>query len=195
MGARGSWWKRLGAALLLFVGVTLVLVALWYLGIWRAMGASQPRLDGAATLQGLSAAVRIERDADGVPTVTGSSRTDLARALGYLHAQERFFQMESLRRAAAGELAGFLGPPALVIDRQVRPHRFRARAEAIVASLSPVERVLLDAYVEGVNAGLADLGGRPFEHRALFKTPEPWTGADTVLVVFAMYLNLQPALP
>ncbi|MFQ3665753.1 MAG: penicillin acylase family protein, partial [Sphingomonadaceae bacterium] len=195
MGASRSWGRRLGAALLLFLLVLLLAIAAWYLSIWRAMGASLPRLEGSLALAGLAAPVRIDRDAEGVPVVSGENRTDLARALGYLHAQERFFQMEALRRAAAGELAAFLGPPALVLDRQVRPHRFRARAGAMVAAMAPEERALLDAYVAGVNAGLADLGGRPFEHRALFRQPEPWTGEDTILAVFAMYLNLQPAVP
>ncbi len=193
--ARRPLWKT---GLRLFGGLLLILLLLtlaWAFAVWRAMEGSKPRLEGRLALAGLGAPVAIVRDAEGVPTITGASRADVALALGYLHAQERFFQMEALRRAAAGELASFLGPPALVLDRQVRPHRFRARARAMVARLTPAERAILDAYVTGVNAGLADLGSRPFEHMVLLKAPAPWAPEDTVLAVIAMYLNLQPAVP
>lgn len=193
--ARRPLWKTglrlLGGFLLLL----LLLALAWAFAIWRAMEGSKPRLEGELAVAGLSAPVTIARDSEGVPTITGGTRADVARALGFLHAQERFFQMETLRRAAAGELASFLGPPALVLDRQVRLHRFRARAREMVKRMRPEEREILDAYVEGVNAGLADLGSRPFEHMALLRAPEPWRPEDTVLAVIAMYLNLQPAVP
>jgi penicillin amidase len=193
-GRRPAW--KIAARIVLGVLLSLlVLVLAWSLSLWIAMGRSRPLLEGDLEVAGLSAPVTIGRDSSGVPTITGQSREDVAHALGFLHGQERFFQMEALRRAAAGELSELLGPPTLSIDRQVRVHRFRARAAAIVSRMSPEERRLLDAYVAGVNAGLERLGSRPFEHRALFRKPEPWTPEDTVLAVFAMYLNLQPALP
>jgi penicillin amidase len=193
--ARRPPWK---IALRIILGVLLsllVLLAAWALSLWIAMGQSRPLLEGRLPAEGLSGPVTISRDAAGVPTISGQSRADVAYALGFLHGQERFFQMEALRRAAAGELSELLGPPTLGIDRQVRVHRFRARAAAIVAAMQPEERQLLDRYVAGVNAGLTRLNSRPFEHRALFKKPEPWLPEDTVLAVFAMYLNLQPAQP
>ncbi|WP_448582744.1 penicillin acylase family protein [Thermaurantiacus sp.] len=193
--ARASVWQRLGKAALALFAILMILVTAWVVAVWRAMEGSKPRLEGELTMAGLDAPVTITRDLEGVPTITGASRLDVAQALGYLHAQERFFQMETLRRTAAGELAAFLGPPALAIDRQVRRHRFRARARAMVAGMKADERAILDAYVAGVNAGLADLGGRPFEHMALLRAPEPWAAEDTLLAVFAMYLNLQPATP
>ncbi len=190
-----SWRRRMGRAAAALLLILLLLVVAWAVAIWRAMEGSIPRLEGALAVAGLSAPVSIARDAGGVPTITGATRADVALALGYLHGQERFFQMETLRRAAAGELAAFLGPPALAIDRQVRPHRFRARARAMVERMGPDERAILEAYVAGVNAGLADLGSRPFEHMALLREPEPWRAEDTLLAVLAMYLNLQPAVP
>ena len=96
-------------------------------GLW-ALRASLAQADGARALPGLSAPLTIERDARGVPTITGASRLDVARGLGFVHAQERFFQMDLQRRLAAGELAELLGPPVLKYDRQYRPHRFRANA-------------------------------------------------------------------
>jgi penicillin amidase len=155
------------------------------------LAASRPLLDGTVRLAGLSAAVQVERDAAGVPTVAAANRLDLARALGFLHGQERFFEMDLLRRAGAGELAGLVGPAALRIDREHRLHRFRARAEAVLAAQSAAQRALIDAYVGGVNAGLAALGHAPWEYTLLRTAPAPWTEADVFLVVDAMYFNLQ----
>jgi penicillin amidase len=158
---------------------------------WWVLAASRPALEGTRTLAGLAAPVDITRDANGVPTLTAANRPDLARALGFLHAQERFFQMDLLRRAGAGELSALVGPVALDVDRARRLHRFRARAEANLARQSPRDRALLAAYTEGVNAGLAALGHAPWEYTLLRVTPTPWTEADTSLVVYAMYFDLE----
>ena len=120
----------------------------------------------------------VERDAQGVPTLTGRTRQDLAWALGYLHAQERFFQMDGLRRAAAGELSDLVGAAAMRVDRRSRPHRFRSRAAAIVAGMEPAERRVLDAYVEGVNRGLTGLKAPPFEYLVL--PPSPCLGPPRI---------------
>jgi penicillin G amidase len=160
---------------------------------YAQLRSSLPRLDGTVAAQGLSAPVTVARDAQGVPTLRGRTRADLAWALGYLHAQERFFQMDGQRRTAAGELSNLAGPAALRHDRSVRLHRFRHRASAGLAAMTADERSVLDAYVAGVNRGLTELGAAPFEYRLLRAEPEPWTAEDTVLTVFAMYLSLQEA--
>jgi penicillin amidase len=126
-----------------------------------------------------------------VPTLAGRTRDDLAWALGYLHAQERFFQMDGQRRTAAGELAQWVGQAALPRDRAVRVHRFRKRAEAVLAAMAPEERRTLETYARGVNRGLSDLGQLPFEYLLLRAPAEPWTAEDTILSVYAMYLDLQ----
>ncbi len=154
-----------------------------------------PRTSGAVALAGLSAPVILERDALGTATLVAATRRDLATALGYAHAQDRFFQMDMLRRVAAGELSALAGGTMADVDRRFRPHRFRARARALLAAMSADERAILEAYAAGVNAGLADLGARPFEHALLWQRPRPWAAEDSILAVFAMYLNLQPALP
>ena len=159
--------------------------------LWLGFRASLPTLDGHAALAGLSAPVTIQRDALGVPTLTAIDRNDLARALGYAHAQDRFFQMDLMRRAAAGELAGLLGPGVLPLDRRLRLHRFRTTAHAVVTALDPAHRSLLDAYVAGVNAGLASLRSRPFEYWLLQTQPRPWVAEDSVMSVHAMFLQLQ----
>lgn len=141
-------------------------------------------------MSGLSAPVRIERDGLGVPTIRGASRLDVAAALGFLHAQERFFQMDLLRRRAAGELAEIVGPAALPMDREMRVHRFRAAARRVIASDSPEGQALVEAYTAGVNAGLAALGAKPFEYLALRVDPVPWKPEDTILAAHAMFIEL-----
>ena len=152
---------------------------------------SLPALDGEVELGALSSAVEIERDGLGVPTVHAATRLDAARALGFLHGQERFFQMDLLRRKAAGELAAIVGPAAVDLDRRARAHRFRARAEAAVARSGPEARGIVEAYTAGVNEGLAALGDVPPEYLALRAKPEPWRPEDSTLVVMSMYLELQ----
>lgn len=169
------------------ISLVVIIAAL----IWLGFRASLPTLDGNAALVGLSAPVTIQRDALGVPTLTAVDRNDLARALGYAHAQDRFFQMDLLRRAAAGELSELLGPGVLPLDRRLRLHRFRTTAHAVVVALDPAHRALLDAYVAGVNAGLASLRSRPFEYWLLQTRPRPWVAEDSVLSVHAMFLQLQ----
>src|SRR5687768_14659334 len=90
-------------------------------GFWvrSELRGSLARLDGEFRLGGLSAPVIVERDELGIPTVRGGSRDDVARATGFLHAQDRFFQMDLARRRAAGELAALVGARALLVDREI----------------------------------------------------------------------------
>jgi len=158
---------------------------------WLTLRASLPIIDGQTVLPGLTAPVTVERDAAGVPTITGRNRADLARALGYLHGQDRFFQMDLMRRAAAGELSALLGPSLLPEDRQLRVHRFRDVAARAISRLDASGLAVLEAYTAGVNAGLDSLRSRPFEYWLLRSRPEPWRDQDTVLCVHAMFLQLQ----
>jgi penicillin G amidase len=161
-------------------------------GFWlrSRLTASLPRTTGEVRAGGLGAAVQIDRDALGVPTVAAASRLDAALALGFLHAQERFFQMDLMRRSAAGELAELVGPAALPTDRDHRVHRGRALAESCLLRASPQERALVAAYTRGVNAGLAALAGPPPEYLLLRTAPAPWREADSYLAVLAMFFNL-----
>ena len=170
------------------VAVGALAAGLWFRG--RIL-AGLPRLDGTASLPGLSAPVRVTRDALGVPTVSASSRIDVARATGWLHAQDRFFQMDLLRRRGAGELAELFGAAALPLDREARMHGFRGIAREVLARESPERRALLEAYAEGVNEGLASLGAKPWEYLVLRTQPRPWRAEDSLLVSFAMTLDLE----
>lgn len=181
-----TWLKRI-------LGGVLLLIAVLALVIWLALRGSLAQLDGERVLPALTAPVEAQRDARGYLTVTAETRLDAARALGFVHAQERFFQMDLMRRNAAGELSALVGAKALPLDKSRRTHRFRHRAELGIAALPADERALLDAYVSGVNAGLAALGSRPPEYLLLRQQPQPWVAADTVLVAYGMYLDLQGA--
>jgi penicillin G amidase len=173
------------------VGLLIALVLIAAAWVYRQLSASVPVLEGRITAAELTSPVIVARDAQGVPTITGRYRIDLAWALGFLHGQERFFQMDGQRRTAAGELSDLAGPVALDLDRRHRVHRFRSRARDAVAALEPDERKILEAYASGVNRGLAALDGVPFEYLVLRAKPEPWTVEDTVLTAYAMYLTLQ----
>ena len=182
--------KRL--QLLASVVSVLVLIVLaagaWF--YWQ-LRQSLPQLDGRATVAGLSSPVTITRDALGVPTVRGATRADVSRALGFLHAQERFFQMDLMRRRAAGELAELFGKVAVPLDKSSRVHGFRLLAEKVFARAAPEDRALIEAYAAGVNAGLAALRQKPFEYLVLRTTPQPWRPEDCALINYAMCLDLQ----
>ena len=182
--------RIVGRTLAILAG--LLVVAGGGSGVWlhNRMEASLPQLDGELALAGLSSPVEVERDDLGVPTIHAANRVDAARALGFLHGQDRFFQMDLLRRQAAGELAELVGRGALEVDRAHRRHRLRDVARRIMAAAKPEDKALLGAYAEGVNAGLAGLGAEPFEYLALRADPAPWLPEDSILAVYAMFFEL-----
>jgi penicillin amidase len=98
--------------------------------------------------------------------------------------------MDLTRRNAAGELSELFGPAALDVDRRHRLHRFRERANAVIETLTPLQDAILDAYARGVNAGLTDLGAKPFEYLLTGTEPTPWQKADSLLAVFTMFMQL-----
>jgi penicillin amidase len=184
-------FKRL-LKILAVIGVLLVLVmagaAYWMNG---RLNGSLPQLEGTVVVEGVSAPVTIERDSLGIPTIRGENRIDVAFATGYVHAQDRFFQMDLLRRNSAGELSELFGSAALDNDKKMRVYRFRNVSEKLVAASEDNQKALLKAYADGVNAGLAALKSPPFEYLLLGLTPTPWKPEDSGLVMFSMYLDLQ----
>ncbi|HXE66157.1 MAG TPA: penicillin acylase family protein, partial [Rhodanobacteraceae bacterium] len=101
-----------------------------------------------------------------------------------------FFQMDLQRRVAAGELAALVGEAALKVDKNHRQHRFRALAEHELALMNANQRKFMAAYTAGVNAGLAHLSVRPWQYLLLGERPQPWTDADTILTIDAMFFDL-----
>ncbi|NRR30765.1 penicillin acylase family protein [Oxalobacteraceae bacterium] len=180
----GKWSKRVALTL-------LFLLLLAALAAWLFLRGSMARLDGKVQAPGLAAEVSVARDALGVPTISGANRGDVSYATGFIHAQDRYFQMDLLRRVAAGELAELFGPRAVPLDKGHRLHRFRHRAELALAAMSAPERALLERYASGVNAGLQALSVKPFEYGLINMTPRPWSAADSLLVIWAMYFDLQ----
>src|SRR6266404_5872409 len=176
--------KYIGAA----AGVLLLAALTLAIGLLRA---SLPRLEGASGEPGLTSVVRITRDSRGVPTIEAANRLDLAYATGFVHAQDRYFEMDLSRRLAAGELAELFGKVALEQDRKARLFRFRSVAREVIAQATAAERAVIEAYARGVNAGLAGLAGRPWEYWVLGQPPLPWRPEDTVLVEHAMWWDLQ----
>jgi penicillin amidase len=157
---------------------------------WWALHASLAQIDGRRKLPGLTAPVQIERDHLGVPTIHATNRLDATRALGFLHAQDRFFQMDLSRRVGSGELSELFGTSTLDHDRQQRIHRPRVRAKRALEQTAPEEVAVLKAYAEGVNAGLDALRVRPPEYLALRAAPRHWELEDTLLVAYAMFAEL-----
>jgi penicillin amidase len=182
--------KRWSAQILLALAG---MVALALLAAWVYLRASMAQLDGSRRAPGLHGAVSVARDDAGVPLLQGSDRNDLAYATGFVHAQDRFFQMDLLRRAGAGELAELFGARAVPVDKAHRLHRFRARAERMLTTMPANQRALLERYVAGINDGLNALGTRPFEYALIGSAPRAWSAADSLLVIWAMFFDLQGA--
>ena len=149
---------------------------------------------GRQTLSGLAELVTIERDHYGIPTIQGTSRIDVARATGFLHAQERFFQMDLMRRLAAGELSELFGQDAIALDQERRLHSLRKQAQKIQYTFTPFEQSLLKAYTQGVNAGIQSLNCRPFEYFILREKPRLWKEEDSILVGLCLFFDLQDPL-
>jgi penicillin G amidase len=151
-------------------------------GGYVVLRSSLPQLAGRIAVPGLHAEVTIARDADGVPTIAAGSDNDLAFGLGFVHAQDRLFQMEVQRRYAAGRLAEIFGGAAVPIDTQMRVLGLYRSAEAAWPKLSPAVRSGIEAYCAGVNAYVAAHGlVLPPEFVMLRFKPEKWTPADTLV--------------
>jgi len=173
----------------LFAGAG-ALIVLAIAVVWLAVRASLPQLDGAITVDGIISPTTIVRDDSGIPTITASTRADLAFATGFAHGQDRFFQMDLIRRRAAGELSELFGQVALDTDKRNRFHRFRSLAQRAFGRESAENLEVIEAYAAGVNAGRDSLGARPFEYMILQKNPQDWLAEDSFLVVYAMYMGL-----
>lgn len=182
--------------LLIVLGVLVGLAAIACASGWAWLRASLPAVTGRLALPGLDAPVDIVRDRWGVPTIATDSETRAFYALGFAHAQDRFFQMELHRRLAAGRLAELVGPGAVAMDEHMRRFGLAPAAERSIDALSPRTRAVLTAYAEGVNAWLAASKQRlPPEWDALHmrggpSRPEPWRPADSIASVKLLSLIL-----
>jgi penicillin amidase len=173
------------------LGVLVAIVLLAVLVLWLLLRGSLAELDGERPLPGLATKVTVERDALGVVTITAGNKADALRALGRVHAQERYFEMDLMRRSAAGELSALFGAKAIEADKRMRVHRLRARTEAHLQDALGSDPAAVRAYVDGVNQGLGSLAVRPWAYLLLRQAPQPWQASDSVLAGLAMYADLQ----
>ncbi|MBL0926769.1 MAG: penicillin acylase family protein [Phycisphaerales bacterium] len=182
--------KRLARLGILLLVALLLVAALGVMSVRAWFGASLPQLSGRVPLQGLADEVRVERDALGVPRIIAANWPDTARALGYVHGQDRFFQMDGARRLASGRISELVGAAAVDLDSDMRKRRLTQVASGILERLPADQRALLKAYADGVNAGLASLSARPPEYVLLRVQPEAWTERDCILVSLTMFHEL-----
>jgi penicillin amidase len=166
--------------LLRVVFAAVVLAAMAAGAAYTYLRQSLPQVEGEIRVAGLAKPAEVLRDAYGVPHIYAQSLADAAHALGYVHAQDRLWQMEVNRRTAAGRLSEIFGPSGLEADRFLRTLGVRRSAEANVKHLDEQTRGLLEAYAAGVNAFLASDPVLPVEFWLTGARPEPWTPADSL---------------
>jgi penicillin amidase len=152
--------------------------------------ASLPQTDGTVALPGLEKPVRVLRDAHGVPSILATSQHDLSMALGFVHAQDRLFQMDLQRRVGAGRLSEVVGAAAIGTDRLMRTLGIHRHAAASLNAASPEFRAVLDAYSAGINAFLHSGNTLPIEFTVLGYRPEDWTPADSLVIGKLLALQL-----
>lgn len=181
-------WIKWSSVALASVAALVMIAAIT---VYFLVRSSLPTLDGSVSVAALSSPATITRDAQGTVNIEAANSLDAARALGYVHAQERFFEMDLARRSSAGELSALLGKATIKMDETKRIHRFRTRLTAALATLNADDRAQLTAYTAGANAGLSALATRPWQYLALRVAPEPWQEVDSLLVVAEMYSMLQ----
>lgn len=159
----------------------LVAIVLLAGGAYVVLQQTLPRTAGTIWTIGLGSEVEVIRDRHGIPHIEAKSTTDAYFALGFLHAQDRLWQMEVQRRVAAGRLSEVFGPAALDYDKTMRTLGIRRHAEAALATLSPDTRRALEAYAAGVNAQIRSAVWPPPPEFLVFNlTPEPWVPADSL---------------
>ena len=180
-------YRRLAIGACAFLCIAGVFITI---GWFRFSGSALPTR-GSVRVPGILQKVDVQVDTFGVPYVTAGQETDMLRALGYLHATDRLWQMDFFRRVAAGRLAELFGPDQVATDRLLRTLDLWGAAENAVANLDPNELERLKAYAVGVNARLDDVGKPlPPEFSLLRFKPEPWDPVSTMAVGMVMNLDL-----
>jgi len=169
----------------------LLLLVLAAAGAWIWQRGSLPTTEGELALRGLKAPVTVTRDDWGIPTIRAENEADALFALGFVHAQDRLFQMDLTRRLGAGRLSQVMGQATVQVDRVMRTLNLYDVARSNLAYLSPEARAALDSYVAGVNAFIdTHQGPWPMEFYILSYRPEVWTAPDSLVWGRLMALQL-----
>lgn len=179
-----KWMRRVGWGLLLLLVVAAA-------AGWVYSRQALPQVDGTLALKGPRAEIRVERDANGIPTIRAQSAEDAYFALGFVHAQDRLWQLETHKRIGSGRLAEAFGEGAVGNDRFLRALGVRRAAAAQWARASESTRAAISAYAAGVNAYIeGSMKARPPEFLVLGLTPEPWTPEDSMAWAIMMAWDL-----
>ncbi len=187
--------KRLRRVLYV-IGGLLVLAIIAGAGGYLWLRTSLPQTTGTVAVPRLEARVEIVRDGDGIVTIRAQSEADAFYALGFAHAQDRLFQMDMMRRLAAGRLSEVVGAATVNVDEIMRILGLYRLAEAGLSKLPNDMRMTMEAYAAGVNAYLATRGGAlPPEFALLGYSPEPWRPADTLVWGRLMAMQLSDNWP
>ena len=184
--------RRSPSRVVAFFLIAILIAALGGLAwlYWMARSAL-PQLDGSVKVAGLSAKVTVIRDGHGVPTIDAANLEDLFFAQGYVTAQDRLWQMDVMRRFAAGEISEILGADFLKHDREQRILGLRVAAQKAVEVSSAQTRAHFEAYARGVNAYIESHRDRlPIEFRILRYSPRPWAQEDSALIAAQMVKDL-----
>ncbi|MGH6988304.1 MAG: penicillin acylase family protein [Stellaceae bacterium] len=178
------WIGRLALGIVIVAVLVVGAVLLWLV-------TTVPPANETLRLAGLTAPVTIEENPLGIPTITARNDRDAAFAVGYLHAQNRLFQMDLMRHDGAGRLSEWFGKAALPIDEFMRTLGVYRLAEAEYHALPPKSRALVDAYVAGVNAWIKHRSvALPAAYYLIGVRPKPWRPADTLVWGKLMALQL-----
>ncbi|MEO2268943.1 penicillin acylase family protein [Pseudoalteromonas sp. YIC-656] len=179
-----KWGKRLV--------ITAIVILLFATAIiYGVLSLSLPALDGRGSSRAIDNVVTIKRDALGQAIIDAQSMADAAYGLGFAHGQDRFFQMDLLRRNSAGELSELFGEAALKLDKKMRFHQLRKRSERMYAQLPAAQQLVLERYAQGVNEALQAQSMKSFEYLLTGAQMQPWQPVDSLLVIYSMYLDLQ----
>ena len=183
--------KKSAHILRYFVAVIFLFLGLGLLCGWWFVHRPLPELDGQLVLPDIKQIVVVDRDQWGIPRIQASSLEDLATAQGYVMAQDRLWQMDVIRRVAAGELSEIFGPITLELDRENRTLGLRQAAEQAAAQMDPDARRLGEAYSRGVNRYIETHRSKlPIEFTLLHYEPRPWTPMDSFLISAYMWKSL-----
>jgi penicillin G amidase len=182
------------------VPLTIVLTIVAFFGgrHWarQAMRDNLPQIDGTLSLAGLSAPVTIQRDAQGIPHIRAASLDDLIIAQGFVTAQDRLWQMDTLRRFVTGDMAEVFGKSMISHDRLQRTLQIHAAADRAFAAFPPDQMRWFELYSRGVNASMETQRAHlPLEFRLLGYQPAPWTPRDSIVVGLALFQDLTTTFP
>jgi penicillin amidase len=184
----GLRFRRVVAYLLSGVLLAALGASAW---LYSMAHSALPQLDGTLQVRGLSARVTVTRDEHGVPTIDAANLEDLFFVQGYVTAQDRMWQMDSMRRFAAGELSEILGDNFLKHDREQRILGLRVAARKAIEVASSQDRSHFEAYARGVNAYIESHRDRlPLEFRILRYVPRAWAPEDSALISVEMAKDL-----